>query len=158
MNDIMQVVNTVFRLEILVETKKREYVEARMLFSKMLRDIGFPYMSIGTFLGKNHATIIHYINKFDIYFKLTYLRHKYELCHKLYFGYPLEKREKEYDKQKELSDYKDFLENRDDYKLYLCEKGKYKRFENIIKMMCDRASPGKEEMLETKIRLFLNSI
>jgi len=63
------VVEQYYNLDISTPRRIREYVEARAMYSKLLRDnTSMTYSAIGSSIGKNHATILHIINQleFDI--------------------------------------------------------------------------------------------
>ena len=48
------------------KSRKRDVVYARVIFTKLLRDVHeTPYQKIGDFLGKNHCTIMHCYKLFD---------------------------------------------------------------------------------------------
>lgn len=140
MMELMKIVNEVFNLNILTKTNRNKYVEARMAFSKILREKGMTYCSIGSFLEKDHSTVVNYIAKFDIYFKASYLNSRYELCCELFY------------KEKSA---KNFSEYNDES---IKESRKYRRFKNILDLMNEKLPEGKEDFMENKIRLFLNSI
>lgn len=48
-------------------TRKRNVVNARMIYSYILHTKGWTYSSIARSLNKNHATIIHYVKNFNHY-------------------------------------------------------------------------------------------
>lgn len=50
-------------------TRVREYVQARAMYYKFARENGATLMQIGQSAGKDHATIIHALRKFDEYHK-----------------------------------------------------------------------------------------
>lgn len=75
------IVNNVFSVDIYEKSRQRDIVDARHIYSKILREKGYGYEAIGGSIGKNHATIVHYINNIDSI--LTYdkpLRDKYMEC------------------------------------------------------------------------------
>ena len=78
---VKQIVNNVFGLDVLLKSRKRKYVNARMVYSKILREQNFTYYHIGLSLLKNHASILHYVKSID--WILSYdkkLLKKYEQC------------------------------------------------------------------------------
>ena len=52
MNQLKFMVNFVFDVDIISKKRKREYVDARMVFSKILNDNGFGPSIIGKYLKK----------------------------------------------------------------------------------------------------------
>ena len=67
---ILNSVNDYFGIDITEETRKREYVFARIVFCKLARTIKgsrkpFSFKIIGEQINKNHATVIHSIGLFN---------------------------------------------------------------------------------------------
>lgn len=53
-------------LDIRKKTREREYVYARMVFCKVMREEFLMTMdAIGKYLGKSHCSIVHYMKNFD---------------------------------------------------------------------------------------------
>lgn len=80
-------------------TRKREVVDARRIFYKILRDMGMQYTDIGRIHSKDHSTIIHAVTSFnDIYAVDVDFRRSYKMIHDLFFSYkehnPLELKSK----------------------------------------------------------------
>jgi len=74
-------VNTVFGVNILNKCRKRNYVDARMVYAKILRDEKVPYQVIGKSLLKNHASIVYYVRCIDWLLEHDkLLRRKYRHC------------------------------------------------------------------------------
>ena len=60
-------------LDIRKKTREREYVYARMVFCKIMREEFFMTMdAIGKYLGKSHCTVVHYLKNFDTIVKYEY--------------------------------------------------------------------------------------
>lgn len=81
MQELKEIINEVFLVDIEIKSSKREVVDARKVYSKILRDRGYSYESIGNTINKDHSTIIHYIK--NIEYLLSYdqiLREKYVAC------------------------------------------------------------------------------
>ena len=80
-DELKRIVNDVFLVDIEVKNRKRGVVDARKVYSKILRDNGYSYELIGETIEKDHATIIHYVK--NIEYLLSYdrtLREKYVAC------------------------------------------------------------------------------
>ena len=74
-------VNTVFGVNILSKCRKRNYVDARMVYAKILRDEKVSYQVIGKSLLKNHASIVYYVRCIDWLLEHDkLLRRKYRHC------------------------------------------------------------------------------
>ena len=80
-DELKTIVNNVFLVDIELKDSKRAVVDARKVYSKILRDSGYSYELIGETINKDHATIIHYVK--NIEYLLSYdqiLRDKYVAC------------------------------------------------------------------------------
>jgi hypothetical protein len=80
------IVNEAFLVDLDIDNRKRETVDARKIYSKILRDSGYSYQAIGKTINKNHATIIHYIKNIEhllSYDKVLYF--KYLACKDVFF-------------------------------------------------------------------------
>ena len=63
---IIRNINKSLNIDILEETRKREVVEGRVIFSKLMHLQNRHSLSkIGSFVNKDHATIIHYLKVHD---------------------------------------------------------------------------------------------
>jgi len=140
MNELKGIVDTIFDVNIANTVRKKDYVEARMVFTKILRDRGVTFVTIGKFLDKNHSTVLNYMSNFDNYFNEQSLKKKYVVCREAFFQKrPIDKLYLEKDKLSAI-------------------ESKYKRFKNILDIMNDKTPYGKENVLEKKIISFLNNI
>jgi hypothetical protein len=64
-DELKKIVNDVFLVDLDVNNRKRGVVDARKVYSKILRDSGYSYDLIGETINKNHATIIHYVKNIE---------------------------------------------------------------------------------------------
>ena len=81
MEELKKIVNDVFLIDLMSNRRERTIVDARKVYSKILRDEGISLESIGKSINKNHATVIHYVK--DLHSILSYdkeLRDKYVAC------------------------------------------------------------------------------
>jgi hypothetical protein len=62
---ILNTIQKVTGVDITTKTRKYEFIEARMIYYKLLRDRGYSLQEIGDTLDKNHATVLHAINVFE---------------------------------------------------------------------------------------------
>lgn len=75
-------VNYHFDVNIDNPTRTRDHVNGRMTFAYFMRKKGYSYMRIGQMLGKDHATIIHYIKNIEWYMKTDVdFREKFNLVY-----------------------------------------------------------------------------
>jgi len=77
---LKEVVNATFDLDIMVRTRQREYVDARMTFAYILLQEGATLQAVALYLGMNHASIYHYKSRFPWLVKYdSILKEKYDL-------------------------------------------------------------------------------
>lgn len=140
MIELNNIVEEVFGVDIKSSRRFKDIIEARMVFSKILRERGVPYTKIGEYLGRDHACIINYIQKFNTYFREKSLNDKYEICQKAFFdNCPINKSSINIFKTPTL-------------------EAQFGRFNSILKIMQDKTPIGKEDVLEEKIIEFLNDL
>ena len=160
--EIKMIVNSVFKVNIDIETRLRSHVEARIAYAKILRDKGFSYHKIANTLNKNHATIIHYLRNIDhIFVHDKYFIERYKRCKDLMIGViegpsnPTP--EKVYiNRIKELqSEVQELHAKLNDANQQLIKNA---RIKSIIKLINERICDDDVEILESKIRTFLNGI
>jgi|TARA_B100000780_G_C21026859_1_gene411662 hypothetical protein len=68
-NLIVKLTNERFGTDLQTKGRKRNSVNARMTCSYILRRRGFTLTQIGSFLGRDHATILHYLKNIEWYIK-----------------------------------------------------------------------------------------
>ena len=85
MEKLKEIVSKVFDTNINIKTRKRNNVEARMIFSKILREDGNTFESIGKAINKDHSTIVYYVNQASTLIKQSIeLSDKYLECKNCY--------------------------------------------------------------------------
>ena len=83
-NKIIKLINDTFNIDIVSKTRRQDYVDGRMIYYKILRDLDYGYAPIGRTLYKDHSTVIHAVRAFDdvtTYDKELY--NKYEVIKEL---------------------------------------------------------------------------
>lgn len=155
-------VNDFFGFDISDKTRKREVVEARMMYATLLkRYTRISLTEIGRPINKDHATVIHYIKNFDwlkknderFSRKFDMLRDMYDEFRSVWFD------DEVYDDKRKIK----FLENT--LEILTLEKNKYEtwvkknsRLDSIIQLINERTPKGEEEYVEQKINRMFNSI
>lgn len=61
MNSLKEIISNTTGTDIMNKNRYRNVVDARIVFSKIIRERGYTYSSIARYLSKDHSTIIHYI-------------------------------------------------------------------------------------------------
>lgn len=84
-SELKRIVKDVFLVDLEVNNRKREVVDARKVYSKILRDNGYSYELIGKTINKDHATVIHYVKNIEhiIYYDKL-LMEKYIACKNIF--------------------------------------------------------------------------
>jgi hypothetical protein len=164
MEKLKEIVSKVFDTDINIKTRKRNNVEARMIFSKILREDGNTFESIGKAINKDHATIIYYANQASILIKQSIeLSNKYLECKNCYINNldvevkestPIDRKA-----ENEISELK-FLVNQltSERREIIKVQEKYNRIKKIINLVAERTHLGKEEFIERKIKEMFNGI
>ena len=83
--ELKEIVNEVFLVDLDSQNRRRDTVDARKVYAKILRENGLGYELIAETIGKNHATVIHYIKNISAI--LIYdeeLRNKYIACKNIF--------------------------------------------------------------------------
>ncbi len=78
-NKLKEIILEEFDIDIDSNSRERSVVEARMIYGKILRNHGWTMSRIGKTINRNHATIVHYMKKYDD--SLKYNKH-YDLEHR----------------------------------------------------------------------------
>lgn len=162
MNVLKNIVEKAFGIEIEKKKRGRDYVNARLIYSRILRDAGHTFDSIAESLGKDHSTIIHYIDISNMAFvQDSDLSEKYIICKNLFLS----------DKPNLTREYKEFemtsklfrvTAERDELlkqiQKYAKFDKKYGRLESIIELINMRTPIGLEKSVERKINRMFNEL
>lgn len=158
----IEFVNDFFGFDISIKSRKRQIVEARMMYAKLMsRYTNFSLSDIGRLIGKDHATIIHYLRNFknikkqdqEFSTKFDIMSEVYEEFRKAWFDV------ERFDDKRRIqileSSLKATTEKKDTYEKYL---KKIKRIDSIVQLIEERTPKGEEEYVESKINRMFNSI
>lgn len=155
MDDLKSIVNEVFDIDIMNKRGTRTLVDARKVFAKILADRGFGISEIGKYLKKHHSTILHYNNDVDglLMYKPS-VREKYSVIKTEFLKIAIKIDKYNSDAELETEIFR--LKNKID-ELTL-NNNKYRRLENIIKLIDSRTPTGKESFVLKKINSMFNGI
>jgi hypothetical protein len=82
---LKEIVESVFLEKMSSKSRTRNAVDARMVYGKILRDLGYGHRVIGESINRNHACIVHYMKNIDFILKQDkQLKAKYEYCKRKY--------------------------------------------------------------------------
>lgn len=148
-------------VDVMQRRRQRQNVDARMIYSRILRDRGYTLKFISDSLNKDHTTVIHYLDMSDdIFEQIPMLKDRFDACRieflqgKSEMNPPREmmvkaKLEKLDDEIREMASVKQSL---------IGKEYKYKRLSDIITLIDKRTRPGQERFIEKKINEMFNSI
>ena len=66
---LLKICENTFNCDLKSKSRKTNYIYARMAFSSLLRKRGHRFSTIGSFINRDHSTIIHYERNLEIYLK-----------------------------------------------------------------------------------------
>ena len=162
MQQLSEIIKSVFNEDVKDKIKRREIVDARMVFSKILRERGYTYASIGRFLKKDHSTVINYIrNVYHLLTQVNGLMAKYIICRDLFL---IDKEVLYINKEEKDNKLSIISLNNQIEKLILERENvtrmetKYKRIEDILSIIDKKTPNGKEKFILKKVNLMFNDI
>ena len=162
MEKLKEIVSKVFDTNINIKTRKRNNVEARMIFSKILREDGNTFESIGNAINKDHSTIVYYVNQASVLIKQSIeLSDKYLECKNCYIdNLDVVLPQMKYDELKnEVLELKLLINQLTIERNKIIKvQEKYNRIKKIINLVAERTHVGKEEFIEKKINQMFNGI
>ena len=162
MEKLKEIVSKVFETNINTKTRKRNNVEARMIFSKILREDGNTFESIGNAINKDHSTIVYYVNQASVLIKQSIeLSDKYLECKNCYIdNLDVVLPQMKYDEIKnEVLELKLLINQLTIERNEIIKvQEKYNRIKKIINLVAERTHVGKEEFIERKINQMFNGI
>ena len=162
MEKLKEIVSKVFDTNINIKTRKRNNVEARMVFSKILREDGNTFESIGNAINKDHSTIVYYVNQASVLIKQSIeLSDKYLECKNCYIdNLDVVLPQMKYDELKnEVLELKLLINQLTIERNEIIKvQEKYNRIKKIINLVAERTHVGKEEFIERKINQMFNGI
>lgn len=162
---LINIINIHFDINIIDKNRKRKYIIARMIYAKLLKEKGYTLVYIGKVIGKDHATIIHYLDIIDWDLKHDeVIREAYDKIKNLFY--------KDYDPILTLDEYqlknKIFSMKNELYNISLEKEFLRKNYEAlkneevrllpILKMIRERTMKGTEHIVVKKLNTLFNSI
>ena len=152
-----RVVEMVMGVRVGDNNRKRQVVEARMMFSSMLREMGYSLKDIGGVLKKDHTTIIHYLRKLKELTEVDRsLFKKYLRCRDLLMinedPVNLEEENERLRKQVELLKMENYLLSEEKGELIKQLSSDDKRLQKIFKLIEENTQHGYEGIVERKIK------
>jgi hypothetical protein len=169
MKSLREIVNKVFEVDIMKKYRYRKFVDARMVFSKILRDRGYTVVSIAKFMKKDHTTILHYNVNFDVIITQDgKLRDRYSVCLNSF----LQDREpivqtftdkQLYNEVKKLNEQIVNLNNQierisNDKEMLSKMLNRKTRFDEVLNVMDEKIPLGREQLVIDSIKRMFNDL
>ena len=157
MDVLKTIVSEAFKVEIVKKSNKREAVNARKIFTKILSDRGYTRSEIGKYLKKDHSSIVHYVCDVDDMINHTQgMLEKYLHCKNTFSNVVSETNNEE---NKNIVSLKvridELLLDKENLKMKL---EKYNRIKNIVDLIDCLTPAGKEFLVYKKIKLMFNGM
>ena len=84
---LAEIIRKVTDIDIACDSKNRDVVNARIIFSKILIDKGHTRTEVGARMKRNHSTATHHYHRFEGYIKFDKkLRDLYNMIEGMFFG------------------------------------------------------------------------
>lgn len=160
-NDMLtlrEIIIDILNVDVVKRGRNRDVVDARRIYAKILKDMGYSLTEIGLSLGREHTIIIHYIETAKAFMNIDYQwSNKYMKCRDRFYENRTELKINDVELKKSVSELKkenDFLvRERDKYMKII---NKCSRFEFIIHILDERVPFGRERFIRDKIIRILN--
>jgi hypothetical protein len=160
MEALQTIVEDIFKVSLMNKKRLITLVDARMVFSKILRDRGHTLVSIANYLEKDHTTIMNYMEKVVYLLKQDdKLFESYMMVKDMF----LENREELMDEIKDKDLHMKIARINHQLDKFIAERNyvfemdkKNTRFRYIIDLLNKRVPEGKEAHIENKIMQLLN--
>ena len=169
---LIAIVNDEFEVDITIKCRKRPVVVARKAFSFILRESNLSLAAIGGYMGKDHATILHYLRDIDFVIQTNkYFRNKLSSCGERFDAVVEEAPEQKLEVVKKPQDYYTMREENKVLKQSIKKqkeriaeleeelrklKREDDRIYDIYDMLKYRCPVGKEEELYNRLNRMLN--
>jgi hypothetical protein len=161
---LSNIINETFNINISSQSRKREHVQGRMIYYKILRDLGYGLSYIAKSINKNHATVIHGLKQFqDLWEVEPEVRFEYNLIRDLFYNLDVQNTEDVLKKSAVFKHLKS-LENQNksltlEVQALKNSLKKVHRYNDLIDLLNQRTL-SKEQLDRTRIRLnaFLNGL
>jgi len=157
---LADICHIVFDADVFVSCRERAFVDARIVFSSLLREQGMGPSAIGRILGRDHATVLHYFRRGDALLETDKIfRKRYVTCREQFVG---EDPVFYYDApelRKKFIEVRDELEEtkRELYELRKQMKSD-RRLQPILDMVRVRTKRGEEEEVANRINRVYNGL
>jgi len=165
-NIFKNIINKVFNIDLTSKTRKRKFVNGRMIFTKLMRDEGSTVNMISSYLNlESHASVLHYLK--NINFILDYDKELYSMYQTCLRYYKVADPRIDELQPHELKAHIIVLEDRNKMLSLELESLKEtinsnhlkdKRFSKLFNLIRNRTKPNTEEVIEKKLNTIFNGV
>jgi hypothetical protein len=157
---LRDIIKDVLKIDVMKKGRKRDIVDARRIYAKILKDKGYTLVEIGESIGREHTIVVHYIKTANAFMSIDYLwAEKYVRCREKFMdgSIVIPKKASQEDLKKSVlkltKDNEFFIREREKYMNVI---DKFIRFDSILQMLHERVPAGKERQIKNKIFRMLN--
>lgn len=156
---LKEIIKRKLKINVMERKRSREVVDARMIYTKILRERGYTVTNISQSINKDHTTIVYYMSIVDdIFYQFPAIKDKYVTCNEEFLkdrgplrakkdSYLTKKLEALEEQVAKLEAIRDYVEH---------NRTKYKRLQNIIELIDSRTKMGEEKLIERRINEMFN--
>lgn len=161
---LAQVIDDTLHVNISTSSRKRETVNGRMIYYKILDELKFGCSSIGKSINKNHATVLHGLKQFkDLWVTDKHLREDYYLIRELFYSHDDAEAELTYSRKELFKTVKNLQKENKCLSLEIEQLNnrlnRYKKYQELLDVL-DKRKFNNTQLHQIKIKLnhFVNGV
>jgi len=156
---LKEIIKRKLKINVMDRKRSRDFVDSRMIYTKILRDRGYTVTAISSSIRKDHTTIVYYMSIVDnIFYQFPCIKDKYITCNEEFMkdrgplktskdSYVMRRLESLESQVAKLESNREYVET---------NKTKYRRLQNIIELIDNRTRMGEEKLMEKRITEMFN--
>lgn len=156
---LKEIIKRKLKINVMDRKRSRDIVDARMIYTKILRDRGYTVTNISSSINKDHTTIVYYMSIVDdIFYQFPAIKDRYITCNDEFMKDRGPLREhKDSLIRKKIESLETQVQRLEEMREYVeANKTKYKRLQNIIELIDSRTRMGEEKLMEKRINEMFN--
>ena len=156
---LKEIIKRKLKINVMDRKRSRDFVDSRMIYTKILRDRGYTVTAISSSIRRDHTTIVYYMSIVDnIFYQFPIIKDKYITCNEEFMKDrgPLKTSKDSY-VMRRLESLENQVEKLEAMREYVeSNKTKYRRLQNIIELIDSRTKMGEEKLIERRINEMFN--
>jgi hypothetical protein len=156
---LKEIIKRKLKINVMDRKRSRDIVDARMIYTKILRDRGYTVTNISSSINKDHTTIVYYMSIVDdIFYQFPAIKDRYITCNDEFMKDRGPLREhKDSLIRKKIESLETQVQRLEEMREYVeANKTKYRRLQNIIELIDSRTRMGEEKLMEKRINEMFN--